>query len=137
MRELAVPIPVIEVTGTVADVRPRLERVRISVVPLRIGTRLRIYEMMAMGVPVVWTAIGAEGLPIRHDEDLLIAHTADEQVSRICALGTHQPCADPLVANALWHLREHCSCEAVAKCFLAQCPRRVAASQPSYAGQAV
>jgi hypothetical protein len=42
-----------------------------------------------------------------------------------------------MVANALWHLREHCGCEAVAKCFLAQCPRRAAASQPSYAGQAV
>jgi len=82
------------------------------------------------------TPIGAEGLPSRHGEDLPIAHIADEQVSRICALVTHQGCADPLVANALRHWRGRCSCEAVAECFLAKRPRRAAASQPSYASQA-
>jgi glycosyltransferase involved in cell wall biosynthesis len=92
LRELAARNPAIEVTGTVADVRPYLERAGVSVVPLRIGggTRLKIYEMMAMGVPVVSTAIGAEGLPIRHDKHLLIADSADEQVSAVCALLTDQ-----------------------------------------------
>jgi polysaccharide biosynthesis protein PslH len=136
--ELAARNPAIEVTGTVADVRPYLERASISVVPLRIGggTRLKIYEMMAMGVPVISTAIGAEGLPIRHGEHLLIADTADELVSSICALLTDQACGDLLAANALRHVREHCSWDAVAECFLAQCPRRSDASQPSYAGKA-
>ena len=65
MRELAARNSAIEVTGTVADVRPYLERAAICVVPLRIGggTRLKIYEAMAMGIPVVSTTIGAEGLP--------------------------------------------------------------------------
>ena len=118
--------------------RPYLERAGVSVVPLRIGggTRLKIYEMMAMGVPVVSTAIGAEGLPIRHDEHLLIADSADEQVSAICALLTNQGRADLLAANALRHVREHCSWDAVAECFLAQCPRRPAASEMSAAGKA-
>jgi glycosyltransferase involved in cell wall biosynthesis len=92
--------------------------------------------MMAMGVPVVSTAIGAEGLPIRHGEHLLIADTADEQVSAICALLTDQARADLLAANALRHVQKHCSWDAVAECFLAQCPRRSAASQTSYAGKA-
>ena len=67
MRDLAARNPAIEVTGTVADVRPYLERAAICVVPLRVGggTRLKIYEAMAMGVPVVSTTIGAEGLPLR------------------------------------------------------------------------
>src|SRR6516162_6324246 len=80
MRALAARNPAIEVTGTVPDVRPYLERAAVSVVPLRIGggTRLKIYEAMAMGIPVVSTAIGAEGLPVRHGEHLLIADSTDE-----------------------------------------------------------
>jgi polysaccharide biosynthesis protein PslH len=63
MLELAARNAGIEVTGTVADVRPYLERAAVCVVPLRVGggTRLKLYEAMAMGVPVVSTAIGAEG----------------------------------------------------------------------------
>jgi glycosyltransferase involved in cell wall biosynthesis len=138
MRELAARNPAIEVTGTVADVRPYLERARISIVPLRIGggTRLKIYEMMAMGVPVVSTTIGAEGLPIRHGEHLLVADSAEEQVSAIYTLLTDQARADLLAANALRYVQEHCSWDAVAECFLAQCPRRSASSQPSYVSKA-
>jgi glycosyltransferase involved in cell wall biosynthesis len=138
MRELAARNAAIEVTGTVADVRPYLERAAVSVVPLRIGggTRLKIYELMAIGVPVVSTTIGAEGLPIRHGEHLLIADTAAEQVSAICALLADQARAGVLAANALRHVQEHCSWDAVAESFLAQCPRRSATGEPSCAGQA-
>jgi hypothetical protein len=41
-----------------------------------------------------------------------------------------------LAANALRHVQEHCSWDAVAERFLAQCPRRSAASESSYAGKA-
>jgi len=137
IRELAARNSAIEVTGTVADVRPYLERAGVSVVPLRIGggTRLKIYEMMAMGVPVVSTAIGAEGLPIRHDEHLLIADSADEQVSAICTLLTDRARASRLAVAARRHVQEHCSWDAVAESFLAQCPQRSAAGAPSYQGQ--
>jgi glycosyltransferase involved in cell wall biosynthesis len=37
------------------------------------GTRLKIYEAMAMGKPVISTAIGAEGLPVRDGQEILIA----------------------------------------------------------------
>jgi sugar transferase (PEP-CTERM/EpsH1 system associated) len=65
----------IEVTGTVPDVRPFMRRAAVHVVPLRIGggTRLKIFEAMAMGQAVVSTTIGAEGLPITHGEHALIA----------------------------------------------------------------
>jgi len=134
---LAARNPGIEVTGTVADVRPYLERAAICVVPLRIGggTRLKIYEAMAMGVPVVSTAIGAEGLPVRNDEHLLIADTVDEQVSAICALVTDRARAGRLAAAARQHVQEHCSWDAVAERFLSQCPRRASANEPSYQGQ--
>jgi polysaccharide biosynthesis protein PslH len=65
----------IEVTGTVADVRPFMRKAAVYVVPLRIGggTRLKIFEAMAMGQAVVSTTVGAEGLPIVDGEHALIA----------------------------------------------------------------
>ncbi len=67
----------IEVTGTVPDVRPFLERSTVVVVPVRIGhgTRLKIAEAMAIGRPVVSTTVGCEGLAVRDGHDLFIADT--------------------------------------------------------------
>lgn len=65
----------LQITGRVEDVRPFLARSAVCVVPLRIGggTRLKIFEAMSMGKPVVSTSIGAEGLPVRDGEHLLLA----------------------------------------------------------------
>jgi sugar transferase (PEP-CTERM/EpsH1 system associated) len=65
----------IEVTGRVDDVRPHIAAAQVYVVPLRVGggTRLKIFEAMAMGKAVVSTAVGAEGLPVRAGTHLLIA----------------------------------------------------------------
>jgi sugar transferase (PEP-CTERM/EpsH1 system associated) len=65
----------IEVTGTVADIRPFMQKATVYVVPLRIGggTRLKIFEAMAMGQPVVSTTVGAEGLPVVSGEHAIIA----------------------------------------------------------------
>lgn len=56
----------VRVTGTVDDVRPFVADAAVLVVPLRVGggTRLKIFEALAMGKAVVSTRIGAEGLPI-------------------------------------------------------------------------
>lgn len=65
----------VRVTGRVDDVRPYMREAAVYVVPLRIGggTRLKIFEAMAMGKAVVSTTIGAEGLPVMNGEHLLIA----------------------------------------------------------------
>jgi glycosyltransferase involved in cell wall biosynthesis len=64
----------IEVTGRVDDVRPHMAKGAVYIVPLRIGggTRLKIFEAMAMGKAVVSTTIGAEGLPVRDGEHVRI-----------------------------------------------------------------
>lgn len=71
--------PRILVTGTVDDVRPYLWGSTVSIVPLRIGggTRLKIYEAMAAGVPVVSTTIGAEGLEVACPDNIRLADTPD------------------------------------------------------------
>lgn len=75
LQELAARERGIELTGWVEDVRPHVARGTVCVVPLRIGggTRLKIFEAMAMGKAIVSTTIGAEGLPVRHDQDILLA----------------------------------------------------------------
>jgi glycosyltransferase involved in cell wall biosynthesis len=67
--------PGIEVTGSVDDVRPYYSSATVFVVPLRLGggTRLKIIEAMAMGLPVVSTSVGAEGLDLRDGQDILLA----------------------------------------------------------------
>jgi glycosyltransferase involved in cell wall biosynthesis len=56
--------PGVELHANVPDVRPFLARAGLMVVPLRIGggSRLKILEALAAGVPVVSTRVGAEGL---------------------------------------------------------------------------
>jgi len=65
----------IEVTGRVDDVRPYVRDAAVYVVPLRIGggTRLKIFEAMAMSKAVVSTTVGAEGLAVRNGEHVLLA----------------------------------------------------------------
>jgi sugar transferase (PEP-CTERM/EpsH1 system associated) len=65
----------VEVTGRVDDVRPYMRDAAVYVVPLRIGggTRLKIFEAMAMSKAVVSTTVGAEGLPVTAGEHLLLA----------------------------------------------------------------
>ena len=65
----------VRVTGTVADVRPYLAEGEVYVVPLRVGggTRLKIFEALAMGKAVVSTGVGAEGLPLACGEHFLAA----------------------------------------------------------------
>jgi polysaccharide biosynthesis protein PslH len=72
--------PQIEVTGTVPDVKPYYADAFAAIVPLRVGggTRLKILEAMAAGVPVVSTAIGAEGLDVQPGENILFADTVEE-----------------------------------------------------------
>jgi polysaccharide biosynthesis protein PslH len=70
--------PRIEVTGPVGDAVAELARSRVAVAPLLAGsgTRLKILEAWAAGVPVVSTRLGAEGLGARDGEHLLLADGA-------------------------------------------------------------
>ncbi len=68
--------------------RPYLWNAAISVVPLRIGggTRLKIYEAMAAGVPVVATTVGAEGLAVTSGRDIALADTPEAFAARCLEL---------------------------------------------------
>ena len=70
----------VEVHGFVDDLSPWLTASDVAIVPLRMGggTRIKIVEAWANGLPVVSTTIGAHGLRLDGSNDLLIADTATE-----------------------------------------------------------
>lgn len=78
VRDLAT-IAGVEVTGSVKDVRPFYREARLAVVPLNVGggSRLKILEAMAAGVPVVSTVRGAEGLKVTNRENILLVDSTD------------------------------------------------------------
>ena len=65
----------VKLPGHIADIRPYVGSSAVCVVPLRqgSGTRLKILEAMALGVPVVSTSKGAEGLDAIDGQHLLLA----------------------------------------------------------------
>ncbi len=95
----------IRVTGTVADVRPWLHGSQVSIVPLRIGggTRLKIYEAMAAGAPVVSTSIGAEGLDVADGENIALADTP-QAFAGCCLRLLESPAERERLARAAWNL---------------------------------
>ncbi len=74
-----------EITGTVADVRPHVAGGQLFVLPLRIGggTRIKIYEAMAMKKCVLSTTIGAEGLPVTDGVDIVLADTEKQFAGKV------------------------------------------------------
>lgn len=68
----------VEVVGEVTDPGVELGATDVSVVPIRFGagTRLKVVEALANGLPCVSTTVGAEGIDVTAGRDLLIADTA-------------------------------------------------------------
>ena len=78
----------VRLTGWVEDIRPFVARGSVCIVPLRIGggTRLKIFEAMAMSKAVVSTSVGAEGLPVRSGENILLADTPGDFAGSVISL---------------------------------------------------
>jgi len=78
----------VEVTGTVPSVADYLRNATVVIVPLRIGggTRLKIFEAMAMRKALVSTSIGAEGLDVTSGKDCLLADDANSFAMAILSL---------------------------------------------------
>jgi glycosyltransferase involved in cell wall biosynthesis len=105
----------IVVTGGVPDIRPYLAAATAMVVPLFQGggTRLKILEAFAAGVPVISTAKGAEGLAVEDGKHLLLAETVDAFIGALQRLWSDQQLAAQLAASGLELVREFYSFRAV------------------------
>ncbi len=74
--------------GEIEDALQFMNNHTIMVVPLFSGSgiRIKILEGMAMMKTIITTAIGAEGIPVTHEQDILIANTAKEFITWIDTL---------------------------------------------------
>ena len=119
------------VTGRVEDVRPFMEDAAVYIVPLRIGggTRLKIYEAMAMEKPIVSTSVGAEGLPIVDGEEILLADTREAFAEAVVGLLRNQSLATEIGKRAAATVREKFGWQNVANNFASICESVVATKQ--------
>lgn len=81
-------VPGVSFTGFVDDVRDHARDAQAFVIPLRVGggTRIKAFEAMAMGLPVVSTSIGIEGLDVDHGVHFLRADGTEELANATCRL---------------------------------------------------
>ncbi|HEX5706406.1 MAG TPA: glycosyltransferase [Pyrinomonadaceae bacterium] len=118
----------VRVTGRVEDVRPYMERAAAYVVPIRVGggTRLKIYEAMAMEKPVVSTTVGAEGLPVADGAEILLADTPEDFAARVVSVLKDAELANGLGARAASAVRERFGWGKVSEAFAEACERALA-----------
>ncbi len=128
----------LHLTGWVDDIRPYLAQSAVCVVPLRVGsgTRLKIFEAMGMGKAIVSTTIGAEGLPVRHGIDVLLADSPDDFAKSVVTLLGDAPARQRLGNAARELVETKYSWASVARDFAAAL-ERVAAESRNHAGDAV
>lgn len=115
----------VEVTGWVEDTRPYIANSAVFIVPIRVGggTRMKIYEGMAMGKAIVSTTIGAEGLPLTHDEHIYIADEEKEFAAQIIKLLKDKELRKRTGANARKYVYENFRWQKVADVFAGICKR--------------
>lgn len=75
----------VQIVGEVEDARAFIKEHGVMIVPLRAagGIRVKIIEGMALGIPIISTKVGGEGIDYTHDENILIADTAGSFVTQM------------------------------------------------------
>jgi glycosyltransferase involved in cell wall biosynthesis len=88
LKSLAKQDLAVKVTGRVEDIRPHMARGSVYVVPLLVGggTRLKIFEAMAMSKAIVSTSVGAEGLPVTSGKDIILSDEAGDFARQVIGL---------------------------------------------------
>lgn len=101
--------PGVIVTGHVPDILPYFGGADVYVVPLRIGggTRLKVLEAMAAGLPIVTTSRGAEGIDLTPDVHARVADRPADYAAAVVALLRDTVRAQALGAAARGFVAEH------------------------------
>jgi glycosyltransferase involved in cell wall biosynthesis len=97
----------VRVHGFVPDVRPFFATASVAICPIWDGggTRIKVLDGLAQGMPLVATSIGAEGIDVVPERDLLIADTPEQFAAQISRLFTESELRKKLETNGR-HLAE-------------------------------
>lgn len=85
------------------------------------GTRIKIYEAMAMGKAIVSTSIGAEGLPLEHGRHIWLADEAERFAEAVIHLLQDRVARQQIEAAAREFVESHCSWDRAAAAFVGIC----------------
>lgn len=109
----------VQVYGNVNDVRPYMAAASVAIIPLHAGggTRLKFYEFMAMGTPVVGTTLSAEGLPIVPNKHWLRADSDRDLAKATLRLLDDSALRQKLSTTAREYVLRNFSAEVVARQF--------------------
>ena len=109
----------IEATGYIPDVRPYFERSDVYIVPIRVGggTRIKILEAFAAGIPVVSTSIGCEGLRVQDGRHLIIRDDPEDFAESVIDLAQDIALRKALASNARKLVEEQYSWKKVGREF--------------------
>jgi polysaccharide biosynthesis protein PslH len=118
----------VTLTGFVDDIRPYVAQANVYVIPLFVGggTRIKAFEAMAMGCPVVSTSLGVEGLDIT-DEHFVRADDAEAFALSILALMDDATMRARIAAAARRLMEDRFAWSRVARQFEAICLQAVEA----------
>ena len=106
-------------TGFVDDIRPHVSNASAYIIPLRVGggTRIKAFEAMAMGIPVVSTGLGVEGLPVTPGKHYLRADSAPDFAQALVRLLENAELRNTLSHQARTYVEQNFSSQAVAQRF--------------------
>ena len=113
----------VTLTGFVDDIRPYVALGHVYVIPLFVGsgTRIKAFEAMAMGRPVVSTSLGIEGLDVTDGENFVRADDAEAFSRGILALLDDRAARDRIAGAARRLMEDRFSWNKVAAQFEAIC----------------
>jgi glycosyltransferase involved in cell wall biosynthesis len=125
----------VTLTGFVDDVRPHVYSAQAFVIPLRVGggTRIKAFEAMAMGCPVVSTSVGIEGLDVQEGQHFLGRDDAAQLAAAVIQLLQDSHLREKLSRNARQRMEASFGHREVARVFEDICLR---ASKPAQASGA-
>lgn len=111
----AIKDPGITVTGKLSSVLPYLCHADVALVPLQFesGTRFKILEAGACGVPIISTTLGAEGIPVTHGRDIIIANKPEEFARGIVQIVRDKALRKTMTGNCKTLIRTHYSVESL------------------------
>jgi len=84
--------------GEVPDIRPFVSRSAVYVCPMLEGggTRLKILDALAQGIPLVATRVAVEGIPAQNGHEALLADDARSFADAVCSLFDDPPAGERL-----------------------------------------
>ena len=106
----------ITILGKVKSVLPYLKHTDVSLVPLKFesGTRFKIMEAAACRIPIVSTELGAEGIPVTNEVDILIADEPNEFAKAVIKLIKNKDLSKTIADNCFNLISQNNSVESLA-----------------------